>query len=133
MNDIGYAPTVRDSGFHPLGGANYLIGHGYPPVLAELVVHHFGAWFVADVRGLSDELRRYGFQEDGVSDALTTRVRVSGRMAPRCRCRSGSRRSWDRHRPDSPNARTRSRREPHLCAAAARVEQRLTGPTGRDL
>lgn len=94
MNDIGYAPTVRDTGFHPLGGANYLIGHGYPPVLAELVVHHFGAWFVADVCGLSDELRRYRFQEDGVSDALTTRVRVSGGMAPRCRCRSGSRRSW---------------------------------------
>ena len=61
VHDIGYAPTVRDTGFHPLGGANYLSGQGYPPVLAELVAHHFGAWFVADVRGLSDELRRYRF------------------------------------------------------------------------
>ena len=39
----------------------------------------------------------------------------------------------DRHGPDSPNARARSRREPHLCAAAARVEQRLVGPAARDL
>jgi len=95
----------------------------------ELVVHHSGARFVADVRGLSDELRRYRFQEDGVSDADQrigpdcTQVPLPQRIAE----------VLDRHGPDSPNARARSRREPHLCAAAARVEQRLTGRTGRDL
>ncbi len=99
----------------------------------ELVVHHFGAWFVADVCGLSDELRRYRFQEDGVSDALAYAGQSIGPDGSRVPLPQRIAEVLDRHGPDSPNARTRGRREPHLCAAAARVEQRLTGRTGRDL
>ena len=96
----------------------------------ELVVHHFGARFVADVCGLSDELRRYRFQEDGVSDALAyadQRIGPDGTKGP---LPQRIAEVLDRHGPGSPNARARGRREPHLCAAAARVEQRLTGPDG---
>ena len=99
----------------------------------ELVVHHFGARFVADVCGLSDELRRYRFQEDGVSDALAYADQRIGPDGSRVPLPQRIAEVLDRHGPDSPNARARSRREPHLCASAARVEQRLTGRTGRDL
>jgi len=99
----------------------------------ELVVHHFGARFVADVCGLSDELRRTRFQEDGVSDALAYAGQRIGPDGSRVPLPQRIAEVLDRHGPDSPNARARSRREPYLCAAAARVEQRLTGRTGRDL
>jgi len=99
----------------------------------ELVVHHFGARFVADVCGLSDELRRYRFQEDGVSDALAYAGQSIGRDGTRVPLPQRIAEVLDRHGPGSPNARARGRREPHLCAAAARVEQCLAGPAGRDL
>jgi len=110
---------------------NYLTGHGYPPVPAELVAHHFGARFVTDVCGPVRCVAPHRFQEDGVSDALTyadQRIGPDGTQVP---LPQRIAEVLDPHGPDSPNAKARSRWEPHLCAAAARVEQRLAGPTGR--
>jgi len=83
------------------------------------VAHHSGARFVADVRGLSDELRRYRFQEDGVSDALAYADQTIGPDGIQVSLPQRIAEVLDRHGPYSPNVR-------------ARVEQRLTGPTGRD-
>lgn len=46
LHDIGYAPGVRDTGFHPLDGARYLRAHHWPEPIPTLVAHHSGARYV---------------------------------------------------------------------------------------
>lgn len=57
LHDIGYAPAIARSGFHPLDGARYLrdVEHA-DEVLCNLVAHHSGASVEADERGLLAEL-----------------------------------------------------------------------------
>src|SRR3954452_16475569 len=46
LHDIGYAPALRQTGFHPLDGALYLRKHKWDQRLVALVAHHSGARFV---------------------------------------------------------------------------------------
>jgi HD domain len=61
LHDIGYAPELRDTGFHPIDGAAYLL-RDQPRLwqcVAPLVAHHSGAVFEARERGLQAEMSRY--------------------------------------------------------------------------
>jgi putative nucleotidyltransferase with HDIG domain len=40
LHDIGYARALRQTGFHPTDGANFLVMLGAPYRLAALVAHH---------------------------------------------------------------------------------------------
>jgi hypothetical protein len=71
LHDIGYAPSVRRTGFHPLDGARFLEANGYPGVVCQLVGHHSGAEYEATVRGLGAELAQFPMPEQGVLDLLT--------------------------------------------------------------
>ena len=57
LHDIGYAPALVDTGFHPIDGARYLrrIGFG-DRLLWTLVAHHTCAVIEAEERGLADVL-----------------------------------------------------------------------------
>lgn len=61
LHDIGYAPALIDTGFHPIDGAAYLLRDRpqFWQSVACLVAHHTGAVFEARERGLDDELSRY--------------------------------------------------------------------------
>ena len=53
LHDIGYAPEVRDTGFHPLDGARYLRNATDAPALVcTLVANHTCAVVEAEGRGL---------------------------------------------------------------------------------
>lgn len=54
LHDIGYARSLRSTGFHPLDGARWLAGWGEPR-LARLVANHSAAVVGARMRGLSLE------------------------------------------------------------------------------
>src|SRR3954447_6620490 len=56
LHDIGYAPGLVDTGFHPLDGARYLQGLGVDPRLCALVANHSGAMREAELRGLTAEM-----------------------------------------------------------------------------
>ena len=56
LHDIGYAPKLVDTGFHPLDGARFLRGHGVAELVVGLVAHHSCARLEAEERGLSDVL-----------------------------------------------------------------------------
>jgi hypothetical protein len=56
LHDIGYAPELVETGFHPLDGARYLRRHGIDGQVLSLVAHHSCARIEADVRGLGAEL-----------------------------------------------------------------------------
>ena len=59
LHDIGYAPTLAATGFHPLDGARHLHRSGWPARITALVAHHSGATYVARVRGLHGELATF--------------------------------------------------------------------------
>jgi hypothetical protein len=78
LHDIGYAPGLRDTGFHPLDGVSHLRAVGWPQAICDLVAHHSGARFVARIRKLDRELDAYRYSQDAVSDALTLADQTTG-------------------------------------------------------
>jgi hypothetical protein len=70
LHDIGYAPELAGTGFHPLDGGRYLRGIGVPDRLANLVAHHSCATLEAELRGLSDELAEFEDEKTALRDAL---------------------------------------------------------------
>jgi putative nucleotidyltransferase with HDIG domain len=72
LHDIGYAPDLAKTGFHPLDGARYLrdVAHA-DPRLCSLVGQHSCAGIEAHERGLADDLAREFPRVDAVlEDAL---------------------------------------------------------------
>ena len=39
LHDIGYAPELQETGFHPIDGARYLERRGYPTIAADIICH----------------------------------------------------------------------------------------------
>lgn len=73
LHDIGYAPALARTGFHPLDGARYLrqLEH-VEERLCRLVAHHSCAIVEARARGLAGELVAEFAPVDGLlADALT--------------------------------------------------------------
>lgn len=56
LHDIGYAPDLLDTGFHPIDGGRFLRKLGADDRLACLVAHHSCAVCEARVRGLENVL-----------------------------------------------------------------------------
>ncbi|KAB2371007.1 HD domain-containing protein [Actinomadura montaniterrae] len=74
LHDIGYAPDLVNTGFHPLDGARYLRNtHRADDHLCRLVAHHSCAAIEARERGLADTFSKEFLPADPVlSRALTT-------------------------------------------------------------
>jgi HD superfamily phosphodiesterase len=70
LHDIGYAPELARTGFHPLDGARYVRSRGHER-LACLVAHHSGARYEAEERGLELELGEFPAEDTLVARALT--------------------------------------------------------------
>ena len=77
-HDLGYAPQLVQTGFHPIDGARYLAAQGHSPRLCALVAHHSAATFEAAERGLEAELAVWPREEGPVSDALWTADMTTG-------------------------------------------------------
>lgn len=71
LHDIGYAPPIARSRFHPLDGARYLQDEGFPEVVAGLVAYHSGAVEEAEECGLGGELAVFRAPPDYLLDRLT--------------------------------------------------------------
>jgi putative nucleotidyltransferase with HDIG domain len=137
LHDIGYAPAIKDSGFHPLDGARYLKSAGWGADVCALVAHHSGARYVAALRGLSSEPAEFAYHPGPVADALTIADQTTAASLP-VTIDDRMRDMLHRHGPDSPNSRAHHDREPYIRAAAARViarfhdavtDVRVPGPT----
>jgi hypothetical protein len=70
LHDIGYAPPIKTTGFHPLDGACYLQSNNQNR-LASLTAYHSEAQFEAALRGLLTELEKFPREYSEVADALT--------------------------------------------------------------
>jgi hypothetical protein len=68
-HDVGYAPELVRTGFHPLDGARFVRDHGFER-LAGLVAYHCASEAEAAERGLLSELREFEDDRSLVSRAL---------------------------------------------------------------
>ena len=123
LHDIGYAPDVAETGFHPLDGARHLRDiEGASGMLCRLVAHHSCAINEATERGLAREMtREFRPARRDLADALTycdmttspdgQRLPIGQRLAE-IRARYG---------PDHVVSRAIGRSEPQLTRAVSRV------------
>ncbi|MEY8040564.1 HD domain-containing protein [Saccharopolyspora cebuensis] len=70
LHDVGYAPDLATTAFHPLDGAVFLRQIGAPDRLVHLVAHHSYAELEAGLRGLSAELAEFTDERGPLRDAL---------------------------------------------------------------
>jgi exopolyphosphatase/pppGpp-phosphohydrolase len=70
LHDIGYAPSLQQTGFHSLDGASYLRSCQQER-LASLVAYHSEAQYEAQLRGLASQLAGFPREYSAVADALT--------------------------------------------------------------
>lgn len=70
IHDVGYAPELVSTGFHPLDGALWLRSEGQER-LARLTAHHSGARFQAVELGLAGDVDTFDEERSAVADLLT--------------------------------------------------------------
>lgn len=78
LHDVGYAPGLVVTGFHPLDGAAWLREHGWGWDVTGLVAHHSLAIVEATRRGLGGELREFPDVPSLVRDVLWVADATSG-------------------------------------------------------
>ena len=125
LHDVGYAPDVAITGFHPLDGARYLKSIGVDDRVVGLVAHHSCARVEAAERGLGPDLAEFELGPAQLTEFLifcdmTTSpdgvtVSVDERLAE----------ILDRYGPYSVVGRSITSAEPELRAATYRVARRL--------
>jgi hypothetical protein len=124
-HDLGYAPDLVQTGFHPIDGARYLAAKGHSPRLCELVAHHSAATFEAAERGLEAELDGWPREEGPVPDALRTADMTTGPRGERFDYAERLSEILARYDQDSIVGRAMSRAQPSIQAAIERTNGRL--------
>jgi putative nucleotidyltransferase with HDIG domain len=130
LHDVGYAPRMAVTGFHPLDGARFLRDeHHADDRLVRLVANHTFAVLEAEERGLRAQLEaEFPILDDTLLvDALTycdmTTTPDGAPTPPADRLAD----IVHRYGPDSLVGRFIHRAEPQILATVARVECALSG------
>jgi putative nucleotidyltransferase with HDIG domain len=126
LHDIGYAPELVVTGFHPLDGARHLQRAGFPERVVALVAHHSGARFEAAERGLLRELEAYPLEDSAVMDALVTADLTTGPHGQRFSYDERLDEILTRYPVDSAVHRAMCRARPVLAEHVQRVETRVS-------
>lgn len=125
LHDIGYAPAIIDTGFHPLDGARYLRRTGWADAVCTLVANHSCAGVEAVERGLGDDLSREFRDEPSVErDALWTADATTGPDGQRMTLEERVREVEQRYGTDDLVARCMRHVRPELQAAITRTRTR---------
>ncbi len=70
LHDVGYAPNLAATRFHPLDGARFLQTQDAPARLCALIARHSCAVKEAELRGCADDLAEFPDEETPLRDAL---------------------------------------------------------------
>ncbi|MEU1281113.1 HD domain-containing protein [Streptomyces sp. NPDC005805] len=127
LHDLGYAPELRDTGFHPIDGARYLESLGAPARLVCLVAHHSGAVYEAEQRGLTAELDVYEREDSPVLDALIYADMTTGPAGQSFDFDRRVDEILERYAPGSEVHNAISKARPYLGAAVERTRACLAG------
>jgi putative nucleotidyltransferase with HDIG domain len=128
LHDIGYAPRLRDTGFHPLDGARYLRDVAQAdPMACRLVAHHSCALIEAAERGLAARLsREFRPAPQRLADALIYCDMTTGPNGQHMDVRDRIAEIRGRYGPGHVVSRAIARSAPELVAAVSRVRRKLT-------
>ncbi len=131
LHDIGYAPALADSGFHPLDGARYLRDMQHADsILCRLVAHHSCAMIEAAGRGLAaDLIREFKPAPHHLTDALIYCDMTAGPHGQPMAVQQRLAEIRARYGPEHVVTRALARSGPHLTAAVARVTRKLAQST----
>jgi HD superfamily phosphodiesterase len=124
LHDIGYAPALKQTGFHPLDGAQYLYACGHNR-LAALVAYHSGARFEAALQGYGAALSRFPREETAVADALTYCDMTTSPTGERVTFETRISEIFERHGENSPVAEAIRQALPLLSLAVWRTQHYL--------
>ena len=127
LHDVGYAPSVRSTSFHPVDGAVFVRAEGFPAVVVSLVAYHTGAAFEARERGLSHALAEFPEPPELLLDVLTCADMTIGPDGSRVRAEDRVSEILSRYPEDNPVHRAIERSAPTLLAAVARVDALVAG------
>lgn len=125
LHDIGYAPSLTVTGFHPLDGAHFLRKEGAPETVVSLVAYHSGAMIEAEERGLANELSAFLPPPESDLDALTLLDMSTGPDGARVDPIDRVAEILRRYEPDSPVHRAVTRSRNDLLGACDRARHRL--------
>lgn len=126
LHDIGYAPVLVKTGFHPLDGARWLRAEGWDERVAALVAHHSCASIEADERGLSTELESEFVNEDSaVTQALWFCDMTTGPDGNNLNVEARLAEILERYGPEHVVTRFIRRARPSILDAVRQTEQRL--------
>jgi HD domain len=126
LHDIGYAPHIADTGFHPLDGARYLRRIGVDEAVISLVAYHSCAPIEATVRGLDTELAsEFSPGDPALTDALLYCDMTTGPDGDYVRPAERLVEIRGRYGPDDEVTRFVKLAAPEILATAARVEELL--------
>ncbi len=124
LHDIGYAPSLRVSGFHPLDGALYVRSCGYER-LASLIAHHFAARFEAHLRGCDRLLQEFPREHSAVDDALTYCDATTGPKGEQVSLKERAAEIRSRYGENDVVVQALRLAMPYLALTVGRVQQRL--------
>ncbi|MFH8975517.1 HD domain-containing protein [Streptomyces sp. NPDC017890] len=127
LHDLGYAPELRETGFHPIDGARHLQSLGAPARLVCLVAHHSGAVYEAEQRGLTAELDAYEREDSPVLDALIYADMTTGPAGQSFDFDRRIDEILERYAEGSEVHSAISKARPYLGAAVERTRARLAG------
>jgi putative nucleotidyltransferase with HDIG domain len=125
LHDIGYAPEIGLTKFHPLDGARHLKDLNWPDEVVDLVAHHSGARFEAAERGMSAQLNEFPFADTPLLDALVTADLTTGPGGERLTYDERIAEILKRYPAHDPVHRTWVKAGPILKESVRRTERRL--------
>ncbi|MGW3439608.1 HD domain-containing protein [Streptomyces bacillaris] len=129
LHDVGYAPRLAVTGFHPLDGARFLRDqHGADERLTRLVANHSFALLEAEERGLREELATEFplLEEPLLVDALVYCDMTTTPDGDRTTAQDRVAEIRSRYGDDSVVGRFIRRAAPEIFASVERVEAALT-------
>lgn len=126
-HDLGYAPQLVQTGFHPIDGARYLAANGQSSRLCALVAHHSAATFEAKERGLTEELAGWRREKSALADALWTADMTTGPRGQVLQYQERLAEIFGRYGEDSIVGRAMTNARPSIELAIERTERRSPG------
>jgi len=127
LHDIGYAPDIAETGFHPLDGARYIAGLGVPERVVNLVARHSYAILEAELRGIGDLLTVFPDECGSLRDALWYCDLTTSPDGDAVSVRDRIAEIKERYGPGHILTQFITDGAPELLAAVERTQRRLTG------
>ncbi|WP_406272485.1 HD domain-containing protein [Nocardia sp. NBC_00881] len=124
LHDIGYAPSIRRTGFHPVDGAEFLRQQGAPTRLCALVANHSCARVEARNRDIEID---WSDEQTALRDALWWADMTTTPTGETTDVRSRVAEVRERYGPDHVVSKSLDEAAPELIEAAERTEKLLHG------